>query len=276
MVGSVTVATNTAGRGTDIRLSRALVAAGGLHVIFGFFPVNLRVECQGIGRSGRQGQPGTNQIFISFEEEFVLKVRHHLTSTVATIPVGGSQDTDLVEELYRARTVYVLDECERRQKFTLLEKWRFAVLELFVADLAYMSSETGPLRDTSAACVAAFKQIFFDNPLSIPLAAFCARLVECFRIQWTLFFTMISDGDDIDDSVYQSDTSQAARRYYQRFKNESGWQLSSPSTLKIVAGDNDGGVTLEEAILETMKASYAMAATLNTEAAHILQRSPPT
>ena len=58
----VTVATNAAGRGTDIILSEESKRAGGLHVIFGFCPINLRVQRQGEGRAGRQGQPGTSEI----------------------------------------------------------------------------------------------------------------------------------------------------------------------------------------------------------------------
>lgn len=57
-----TVATNAAGRGTDIILPPG---SDGLHVIFSFYPDNLRVEKQGVGRSGRQGQPGSSRLLIS-------------------------------------------------------------------------------------------------------------------------------------------------------------------------------------------------------------------
>lgn len=55
----VTIATNMAGRGTDIILSPESKEAGGLHLISAFYPDNLRVEGQGDGRSGRQGEPGS-------------------------------------------------------------------------------------------------------------------------------------------------------------------------------------------------------------------------
>lgn len=56
---AVTVATNTAGRGTDIILSATSLKAGGLHVVLGFYAENDRVEAQGVGRAARQGQPGS-------------------------------------------------------------------------------------------------------------------------------------------------------------------------------------------------------------------------
>ena len=61
---AVTVATNTAGRGTDIRLHPQAAECGGLHVIFAFYPSNMRVQMQGFGRSARKGQKGSAQIII--------------------------------------------------------------------------------------------------------------------------------------------------------------------------------------------------------------------
>lgn len=65
--GAVTIATNTAGRGTDIRLSEESLRNGGLHVLITFYPESDRVELQARGRAGRQGQPGSSEIVISRE-----------------------------------------------------------------------------------------------------------------------------------------------------------------------------------------------------------------
>ena len=63
--GVVTIATNNAGRGTDIILDPSSEKNGGLHVIFTYLPNSQRVEDQGIGRAGRQGQNGSSEIFIA-------------------------------------------------------------------------------------------------------------------------------------------------------------------------------------------------------------------
>jgi hypothetical protein len=60
--GDVVVATNIAGRGTDLVLSKLLCLNGGLHVIMSYVPSNIRVELQGFGRSGRQGDPGSGRL----------------------------------------------------------------------------------------------------------------------------------------------------------------------------------------------------------------------
>jgi preprotein translocase subunit SecA len=60
----VTIATNTAGRGTDIILHPTTLEFGGLHVVFAFYPQNQRVEDQGFGRAARQGQPGSHRMIL--------------------------------------------------------------------------------------------------------------------------------------------------------------------------------------------------------------------
>lgn len=69
--GAVTIATNMAGRGTDIKLDEEAVAAGGLRVIGTERHDSRRIDNQLRGRSGRQGDPGESQFFISLEDNLM-------------------------------------------------------------------------------------------------------------------------------------------------------------------------------------------------------------
>jgi preprotein translocase subunit SecA len=69
--GTVTIATNMAGRGTDIKLSKEVVAAGGLAIIGTERHDSRRVDRQLRGRAGRQGDPGSSQFFVSLEDDLM-------------------------------------------------------------------------------------------------------------------------------------------------------------------------------------------------------------
>ena len=70
-LGAVTIATNMAGRGTDIKLSPEVKAAGGLAIIGTERHESRRVDRQLRGRSGRQGDPGSSVFFISLEDKLM-------------------------------------------------------------------------------------------------------------------------------------------------------------------------------------------------------------
>jgi preprotein translocase subunit SecA len=69
--GAVTIATNMAGRGTDIKLGAGVKEAGGLAIIGTERHESRRVDRQLRGRAGRQGDPGTSQFFVSLEDELM-------------------------------------------------------------------------------------------------------------------------------------------------------------------------------------------------------------
>ena len=69
--GAVTVATNMAGRGTDIKLHPDVKKAGGLHVIMTEIHDNERIDWQLIGRGARQGDPGSYRIFVAMDDEIL-------------------------------------------------------------------------------------------------------------------------------------------------------------------------------------------------------------
>lgn len=68
-LGAITIATNMAGRGTDIKLTDETRALGGLYVISANFNESRRVDLQLIGRSGRQGDPGTSIIIAALDDD---------------------------------------------------------------------------------------------------------------------------------------------------------------------------------------------------------------
>ena len=69
--GVVTIATNMAGRGTDIKLSKEVKDAGGLAILGTERHESRRVDRQLRGRAGRQGDPGTSQFFVSLEDDLM-------------------------------------------------------------------------------------------------------------------------------------------------------------------------------------------------------------
>ena len=76
--GRITVATNMAGRGTDIKLGRGIAKQGGLHVIAAEPNESARIDRQLFGRGARQGDPGSAQGIFSLEDEVVSRYAKHM------------------------------------------------------------------------------------------------------------------------------------------------------------------------------------------------------
>ena len=69
--GKVTIATNMAGRGTDIKLGEGVVDVGGLHILGTSRHESRRIDNQLRGRAGRQGDPGSSRFFLSLEDDLL-------------------------------------------------------------------------------------------------------------------------------------------------------------------------------------------------------------
>ncbi|SDH62624.1 accessory Sec system translocase SecA2 [Alteribacillus bidgolensis] len=99
--GQITIATNMAGRGTDIMLGEGAAEVGGLFVLGTERHENRRIDNQLKGRSGRQGDPGETQMFLSLEDDMLLRF--------------GEEDIEKLQENLQTDTVgKVLNEDAHR------------------------------------------------------------------------------------------------------------------------------------------------------------------
>ena len=109
--GRVTVATNMAGRGTDIKLGPGVAARGGLHVILTEYHESRRVDRQLLGRCARQGDPGTCQAVVAFDDE-LYRVHAEAASRAAAKLVA--RWPSLARQVVRALTRWAQAAAERR------------------------------------------------------------------------------------------------------------------------------------------------------------------
>ena len=93
--GRITVATNMAGRGTDIKLGAGVAELGGLHVIASERHESGRIDRQLFGRCGRQGDPGTCQALISLEDELVTSYAGMMLRWLAGSMLGSQSGNGL-------------------------------------------------------------------------------------------------------------------------------------------------------------------------------------
>jgi len=101
--GAVTIATNMAGRGTDIHLGDGVIANGGLHVIGTERHESRRIDNQLRGRSGRQGDPGSSQFYLSLEDD-LLRIFAGDTMINIMDKIGMEEDTPISDRLV-SRTI---------------------------------------------------------------------------------------------------------------------------------------------------------------------------
>jgi len=86
--GRITVATNMAGRGTDITLGPGVAAAGGLHVILTGYHDSGRIDRQLFGRAGRQGDPGSCESIVARDDELFHRFAPRLAASAGKLPGG--------------------------------------------------------------------------------------------------------------------------------------------------------------------------------------------
>ena len=108
MLGAVTIATNMAGRGTDIKLTKEVKAAGGLAIIGTERHESRRVDRQLRGRAGRQGDPGSSVFYVSLEDKLMrLFASERIASVMDRL---GFQEGERIESSVISKSI------ERAQK----------------------------------------------------------------------------------------------------------------------------------------------------------------
>src|SRR5690625_1650766 len=142
--GAVTIATNMAGRGTDIKLGEGIIELGGLAVIGTERHESRRIDNQLRGRAGRQGDPGMSQFYLSLEDELMRRfgsdnlrnmmdrlgmeddepIRHKMVSRA----VESAQKRVEGNNFDARKTVLSYDDVLREQR-EIIYKQRFEVIE---------------------------------------------------------------------------------------------------------------------------------------------------
>ena len=122
--GAVTVSTNMAGRGTDIKLAPGVAELGGLFVIGTERHESRRTDRQLRGRCARQGDPGRSQLFISFEDDLMRNFAAADRMT-AMMERFGMKDGEALEHSWLNRSVETAQKRVEQRNYT----WRKRVLD---------------------------------------------------------------------------------------------------------------------------------------------------
>lgn len=116
--GRVTIATNMAGRGTDIKLTPESKNAGGLYILGTERHESRRIDNQLRGRSGRQGDPGESRFYISFEDDLV-RIFAGETLKNRMQKLAGMTEDEVIESKFVSRTIERAQEKVEKQNFEM-------------------------------------------------------------------------------------------------------------------------------------------------------------
>jgi preprotein translocase subunit SecA len=115
--GHITIATNMAGRGTDIKLSPEAVAAGGLYILGTERHESRRIDNQLRGRSGRQGDPGESRFYLSLEDNLIrIFAGDNFKKTAQRM---GMTEDDTIESAFFSKNIQKAQERVEKHNFEM-------------------------------------------------------------------------------------------------------------------------------------------------------------
>lgn len=116
--GRITIATNMAGRGTDIKLTPEAKQAGGLYILGTERHESRRIDNQLRGRSGRQGDPGESRFYISLEDD-LIRIFSGGDSLKKSMAGWGMKEDETIESKFISRTIETAQEKVEKHNFEM-------------------------------------------------------------------------------------------------------------------------------------------------------------
>lgn len=184
--GTVTIATNMAGRGTDIKLSDEVKAAGGLAIIGTERHDSRRVDRQLRGRSGRQGDPGSSIFYVSLEDDLMrlfgsdriskvvdsmgMKEGESLQSSMLSSAIERAQRKVEENNFGTRKRLVDYDDVMNSQREVVYTKRRSALTgERIDVDVLNMITD--------------YCEIFVENNKDLDFASFCEELMKILAVE---------------------------------------------------------------------------------------------
>lgn len=129
--GVVTIATNMAGRGTDIRLSEEARANGGLHVVAAEHHDSTRIDRQLVGRAARQGDPGSAKFYSAADDQLIEQFDPDMSARMTrAADAGGLIARDCSDEIRRLQQRVELYNFQRRREMYEQDRVQNEILRL--------------------------------------------------------------------------------------------------------------------------------------------------
>ncbi len=141
---TITITTDCAGRGTDIKLAQQIAAIGGLHVCGTGVADNIRVERQLRGRAGRQADPGSSEVLASSKCEFLASLSDKVRSVLYEIAGEQWDGPDIVPAVELVRRCEGIVSSLRRRMFYLTHGPLHDHLKQFLDDKQWSKTTQAP------------------------------------------------------------------------------------------------------------------------------------